>query len=172
MTQIDPNSSMYIDKITRLDFFEKHRLEHYVYLRVYLQIFKINLYRSVKRNFYRERKKYLQECDSERIKDVIKIRLRMWQVSCNYKRDNTGTKCPLCKKSEDTTKHVLECEKDKKFTLSKEKSKGEWEEITEIYRKNKTKRELAVIKVQDQDKIIKESREKQQNKKNKRERKM
>ena len=96
-----------------------------------------------------ERKKYLQECDSDTIKDVIKIRLRMWQVNCNYKRDNTDTKCPLCKKSEDTTEHVLECEKAKKFTLSKENSKGEWEVITEIYRRNKKKRELAVIKVQD-----------------------
>ena len=91
-----------------------------------------------------ERKKYLQECDSDTIKDVIKIRLHMWQVNCNYKRDNTDTKCPLCQKSEDTTEHVLECEKAKKFTLSKENSKEEWEEITEIYRKNKKKRELAV----------------------------
>ena len=73
----------------------------------------------------------------------------MWQVNCSYKRDNTHTKCPLCKKSEDTTEHVLECEEAKKFTLSKENRKGEWEEITEIYRKNKKKRELAVIKVQD-----------------------
>ena len=96
-----------------------------------------------------ERKKYLQECDRETIKHVIKIRLHMWQVSCNYKRDNTDTKCSLCKKLEDTVKHVLECEKDKKFALSKENSKGEWEEITEIYMKNKQKRELEVIKVQD-----------------------
>ena len=70
-------------------------------------------------------------------------------MSGNYKRDNTDTKCPLCKKSEDTTEHVLECEIDKKFKLSKENSKAEWEEITEIYRKNKKKTELAVIKVQD-----------------------
>ena len=95
-----------------------------------------------------ERKKYLQECDSDTIKNVVKIRLHMWQVNCNYKRDNTDSKCPLCKKSEDTTEHVLECEKAKTFTFSKENSKGEWEEITEIYRKNKKKRELAVIKVQ------------------------
>ena len=60
----------------------------------------------------------------------------MWQVSCNYKSDNADTKCPLCKKSEDTAEHVLECEKDNKFTISKENSKGEWEKITEIYRKN------------------------------------
>ena len=93
--------------------------------------------------------KEIQECDSDTIKDVIKIRLHMWQVNCNYKRDNTDTKCPLYQKSEDTAEHVLECEKAKKFTFSKESSKGEWEEITEISRKNKMKRELAVIKVQD-----------------------
>ena len=44
---------------------------------------------------------------------------------------------------------MLECEKARKFTISKENSKGEWEEITEIYRENKKERELAVIKVQD-----------------------
>ena len=38
--------------------------------------------------------------------------------------------------------------KDTKFTLCKETSEAEWEEITEIYWKNK-KQELAVIKVQD-----------------------
>ena len=54
-----------------------------------------------------ERKKYLQECDSNTIKDVIKIRLHMWQVKCNCKRDNTDTKCQLCQKSKDTTEHVL-----------------------------------------------------------------
>ena len=70
-------------------------------------------------------------------------------MNCNYKRGDTDTKCPLCKRSKDTTEHLLECEKVKKFTLSKEKSKGEWEEITDIYRKNKKKRELAVTKVQD-----------------------
>ena len=37
----------------------------------------------------------------------------MRQVSYNYKRDNTDTKCPLCKKSEDTAEYVLECEKAK-----------------------------------------------------------
>ena len=32
----------------------------------------------------------------------------------------------LCKKSEDTTEHVLDCEKAKKFTLSIDNSKGKW----------------------------------------------
>ena len=38
------------------------------------------------------------------------------------------------------------------------KSKGEWEEINEIYRKNKKKKEVTVIEVQDLNKTIKESR--------------
>ena len=104
-----------------------------------------------------ERKKYFQECDSDTINDVIKIRQHLWQVNCNYKMDNTDTKCPLCKKSEDSTEHVLEREKANNFTLSKENSKRKLEEITEIYRKNKKKREPAVIKVQDLHKTIKES---------------
>ena len=44
---------------------------------------------------------------------------------------------------------MLECEKAKQFTLSKENNEGEWEKITEIYKKTKKKRELAVTKVQD-----------------------
>ena len=42
--------------------------------------------------------------------------------------------------------------------LKCENTKGECEEITEIYRKNKKKREVTVIKVQDQNTIIKASR--------------
>ena len=82
-----------------------------------------------------ERKKYLQECDSETIKDVIKQRLHMWQVNCSYKRDNTDTKFPLCKKSEDTTEHVLEYEKANRLTLSKENSKGGKQQQGKITRK-------------------------------------
>ena len=77
-----------------------------------------------------ERKNCLQECDSDTINDVIKVRLHMWQVSYIYKRDNTDTKCPLFKNSENMTVVVVECEKDKKLTLSKENNKGECEEIT------------------------------------------
>ena len=42
MAQKDANSLMRIDKITKLYFFEKLKLEHDVYLRVSLQIFKKN----------------------------------------------------------------------------------------------------------------------------------
>ena len=34
-----------------------------------------------------------QECDGYTRKNVIKVRLHMWQVNCNYKRDDTDIKC-------------------------------------------------------------------------------
>ena len=58
----------------------------------------------------------------------------------------------------------------KKFTLSKEKIKREWEEITHIYRKNKKKKEPAVILGLEKDN--QKEQKKEQNKKNKVERKM
>ena len=72
-----------------------------------------------------ERNKYLQECDSDTIMDMIKIRRDMLQVNCKYERDNTDTKFPLCQKSQGVTEYVPECEKVKKSTLSKENSNGE-----------------------------------------------
>ena len=69
------------------------------------------------------------------LNEQIKIRLRMWQVNCNYERDDIDTKFLLCQNSEDTTKFVLKCEEAIKFTLRKENSKKELEERTEIFRK-------------------------------------
>ena len=44
----------------------------------------------------------------------------MWQVNCKYKSDNIDTRSLSCKKkkTENTTKHVLECEITNKYTLS------------------------------------------------------
>ena len=60
-----------------------------------------------------ERKKYLKECDSDTIKNVIKITLQMWQVNCNYEKNNIDAKYQLSKILEDATEHVLECGKAK-----------------------------------------------------------
>ena len=56
-----------------------------------------------------ERKKYLQECDSDTIQDVIKIRLHMQQVNCNVP---------------DQHKTVKEREKKSKIRKIKEKEKS------------------------------------------------
>ena len=53
-----------------------------------------------------ESNKYLLECDSDTIKYVIKIKLHMRQVNCNYKRNNIEIKSALCKESEDTICNV------------------------------------------------------------------
>ena len=44
-----------------------------------------------------ERKQYIKKCESNTIKDVIKIRLHMWNTKCNYKRNESDTKRLLCK---------------------------------------------------------------------------
>ena len=62
----------------------------------------------------------------------------MRQVNCNYKRDDSDPKCPLCKKSEDTTEDVLECEKAEQVHT-----------ISENSNKIKKKIKVTVIQVQD-----------------------
>ena len=37
----------------------------------------------------------ISKCESDTIKDVIKIRLHMWNTKCNYKRNESDTTCPF-----------------------------------------------------------------------------
>ena len=46
-----------------------------------------------------ERKEYITTCDSDLVKDVIKIRLHMWELKKNYPREEEDTKCPICRSS-------------------------------------------------------------------------
>ena len=50
-----------------------------------------------------ERKEYITTCDSDLVKDIIKIRLHMWELKKNYPREEEDTKCPICNQKEDTT---------------------------------------------------------------------
>ena len=55
------------------------------------------------------KKDYMTTCDSDLVKDYIKIRLHvMWELKKNYPREEEDTKCPVCNQKEDTTEHVLE----------------------------------------------------------------
>ena len=71
------------------------------------------------------------------------IRLHMWEVQMNYKKETESFLCPLCERKEDTTEHVIECEREneKMYDLKDEHTKEEWLDI-KIYRKNKRKREI------------------------------
>ena len=40
---------------------------------------------------------------SHTTKDVMKIRLHMWNTRCNYRRNEPDTTCPLFRTEEETT---------------------------------------------------------------------
>ena len=54
-----------------------------------------------------ERKQYIKRCESNTIKDSMKIRLHMWNTKCNYNRNESDTICPFCRTEKDTTEHIL-----------------------------------------------------------------
>ena len=67
------------------------------------------------RNDVWEEKDYLKMASGNAIQQIIRIRLNMasqrMNSIVNYKaKYNNGFMCPLCKKEEDTTEHVLTCE--------------------------------------------------------------
>ena len=65
--------------------------------------------RAVKEHKW-ERKEYMAMCDSDLVKDIIKIRQHMWELRKNYPREEKDIKCPICNEKEDTKEHVLECQ--------------------------------------------------------------
>ena len=59
-------------------------------------------------NFTQEQ--YLEELEFRDSVKMIKIRLNMIEVKCNYKTSYAyNKKCELCKGQEDPTEHLIEC---------------------------------------------------------------
>ena len=57
-----------------------------------------------------EKKEYLGEVEYTDCITIIKIRLNMIETKCNFKGNFGGNlKCHICKNSDDTTEHLLEC---------------------------------------------------------------
>ena len=75
-------------------------------------------------------------CDSDLVKDIIKIRLHMWQQKKNYPREE-DTKCPIWNQKEDTTKHVLECQTAETVYKIRDNTPIQWAEVVKLYRQNK-----------------------------------
>ena len=74
------------------------------------------------------KKEYIKWSNSGTIKDISKIRLHMWELKANNAKKGLDNRCPACQSKEDTTEHVLECNKgDKKFNLNddRERKNGE-----------------------------------------------
>ena len=59
-----------------------------------------------------ERKMYIELCKGDIAKGIIKIRLHMWDLRNNYKKEDEQALCPLCELENDTTEHVLKCRRD------------------------------------------------------------
>ena len=54
-----------------------------------------------------ERKEYIDKMHGTLACDVLKIRLNMWNLKMNYKKNDADLLCPKCLIEEDTTEHVL-----------------------------------------------------------------
>ena len=72
-------------------------------------------------------KGYILNCSGEDTRDIMLIRLHMWEVQMSYKKETKSMMCPLCERKEDTMKHVIECgqENEKMCDLKDKYTKGE-----------------------------------------------
>ena len=97
-------------------------------------------------------KKYIEQCKEDIVKDIIKIRLHIWDLRKNYKKEEEQPSRPLCKIEEDTTEHMLRCgrDTDRKQRNIRNNTEEKWEEVVLIYRENKRKREERREKVQEE----------------------
>ena len=84
-----------------------------------------------------ERKEYITTCDSDLVKDIIKIRLHMWELKKNYPREEEGTKRPICHLKEDATELALECQTAERVYRTRDNTPNQWAEVVKLYRQNK-----------------------------------
>ena len=80
----------------------KDKVQNKVQERVEKEIENKTKIRTV-REYKWERKEYVATCDSDLVKDIIKIRLHMWKLKKNYPREEEDMECPICKQKEDNT---------------------------------------------------------------------
>ena len=92
-----------------------------------------------------ERKKYIEQSKGVIVKDVIKIRLHMWDLKKNYKKEEEEVLCPLCEADGDTTEHELKYGRDRdnrkqrKERNIKNNTEEKWEQVVQVFRENKKK---------------------------------
>ena len=57
----------------------------------------------------------------------MKIKLHMWNIKCNYKRNESDTACYLCRKEKSTTEHVMVCHERHNAYNIFNKNENDWE---------------------------------------------
>ena len=94
------------------------------------------------RNDVWEENDYLKMASGNAIQQIIRIRLNMASQRMNYKaKYKNDFMCPLCKKEEDTTEHVLTCEemREHKYTKNDLYDTGDaakWAKIIQLFQTN------------------------------------
>jgi len=62
-----------------------------------------------------EQKEYVKKSNVTTSKQIMKTRLNMINLKSNFKGSSIDQRCTACKKENETTEHVLRCEKYKKL---------------------------------------------------------
>ena len=89
------------------------------------------------------KKKYIDQSKRDTVKDIIKVRLHIWNLKKNNRKEEERPLCSLCQIEDDTTEHVLQCGRDqnRKQKNTEDNKAEEWKEVVQIFRENKIKRE-------------------------------
>ena len=97
----------------------------------------------------------IEQCKGDIVKDIVKIRLHKWDLKRTYKKDEEPSLCPLCEMEDDATEHVLRCgrDTDRKQRNIKNNIEEKQEEVLDIFRENKRKREERIEKVQEEEAV-------------------
>ena len=49
---------------------------------------------------------------------IVKLRLYMTELKCNFKNSNTDLKCNICGQNDDTTEYLLLCQNENKTDIT------------------------------------------------------
>ena len=79
-----------------------------------------------------ERKEYITTCDNDLVKNIIKIRLHMWELKKNYPRVEKDTKYPICNQKEDTPENVVECQTAETLYKMRDNTPNQWVEVVKL----------------------------------------
>ena len=140
-TRVDIEAAQKLRKSTWKKFF-KQKIKRNIQNRLWEEMRQKPKPRTIKDNKW-ERKKYIEQCKTDSVKDIIKIRLHMWDLKGNYQKEEEQPQYPLCKTEDDTTVHVLQCgrDRDRKHRNIKNNNEEEWKEVVQVFRENKRKRD-------------------------------
>ena len=74
---------------------DKYKVQNKIQQRVEKEMENKTKLRTVREDKW-GRKEYIETCDSDLVKDIIKIRLHKWELKMNYPREEEDMKCPIC----------------------------------------------------------------------------